>query len=457
MSVSPVNAGTVTLIATPASAGATGNRYRLRFASAAAFAGTAIITYTLSNANATSAPATARVTAAPRKDPSTDPDVSGLIGAQVEAARRLATTQIGNYNARLEALHGTGRAPSGNGLNVILPNAQRKRDASCCDDVVGISERDACLRGDASPMAQSKARGLDAPDKSVGASGIGTGDGSVPNLPGAGANEDRRFAFWTAGTVDFGLANTSAQRSGFRFATGGVTMGADYRFSDQFSLGAGVGYGHDLTVIGSSGTRSTGDSYSGARYASFRPTRTLFVDAVAGFGTLSFDSRRWVIDANDYATGKRNGQQFFGALSAGYEYRSDDWLFSPCGRLSASRSTLDQYSESGAGLNALTYFKQNVNTLSGALGVRGVFRRRRSSGRSRPTSASNCSTTSADRAWRGSRMRISHRAGQCISSPAALTAAIACRLASERSSGLARWCSDSITARAPGWAGCNKV
>ncbi|APD13266.1 hypothetical protein RO07_08625 [Pandoraea pulmonicola] len=373
VSVSPANAGTVTLIATPASAGATGNRYSLRFASAAAFAGTAIVTYTLSNANATSAPATARVTVAPRKDPSTDPDVSGLIGAQVEAARRFATTQIGNYNSRLEALHGTGRAPSSNGLNVILPNAQRKRDASRCDDVVGISERDACLRGDASPTALSKARSLDVRDKSVGTSGIGTGDGSAPNLPGVGTNEDRRFAFWTAGTVDFGFANTSAQRSGFRFTTGGVTLGADYRFSDQFSLGAGVGYGHDSTDIGSSGTRSTGDSYSGALYASFRPTPTLFVDAVAGFGTLSFDSRRWVIDANDYATGKRNGQQFFGSLSAGYEYRSDDWLFSPYGRLSASRSTLDQYSESGAGLNALTYFKQNVNTLSGALGVRAGF------------------------------------------------------------------------------------
>ncbi|VVE00625.1 IPT/TIG domain-containing protein [Pandoraea commovens] len=388
VSISPANAGTATIVSTsaaPAAAGvaraavATGNKYTLRFVPAAAFAGVAVITYTVSNANATSAPGTAKVTVAPRKDPTTDPDVTGLIGAQVEAARRFATTQIGNYNQRLEMLHGKGRAPSSNGLNVVLPSADRgnSRDPARCQDVVGITDRDACLRGEVSPTAMNKAKSLDVRDKSdktagtSGTSGIATGDG--PDLPGEGENGDQRFAYWTAGTVDFGFANTAAQRSGFKFTTGGVTMGADYRFSDQFSLGAGVGYGHDSTDIGSSGTRSTGDSYSGALYASYRPIPVLFVDAVAGYGTLSFDSRRWVIDANDFARGKRNGQQFFGSLSAGYEYRTDDWLFSPYGRLTASRSTLDQYSETGAGLNALTYFKQNVNTLSGTLGVRAGF------------------------------------------------------------------------------------
>ncbi|VVE76123.1 autotransporter outer membrane beta-barrel domain-containing protein [Pandoraea anapnoica] len=388
VSISPANAGTATIISTsaaPVAAGvaraavATGNAYTLRFVPAAAFAGVAVITYTVSNANATSAPGTAKVTVAPRKDPTTDPDVTGLIGAQVEAARRFATTQIGNYNQRLEMLHGKGRAPSSNGLNVVLPSADRgnSRDPARCQDVIGMTDRDACLRGEVSPTAMNKAKSLDVRDRSdknagtSGTSGVATGDG--PDLPGEGENGDQRFAYWTAGTVDFGFANTAAQRSGFKFTTGGVTMGADYRFSDQFSLGAGVGYGHDSTDIGSSGTRSTGDSYSGALYASYRPIPVLFVDAVAGFGTLSFDSRRWVIDANDFARGKRNGQQFFGALSAGYEYRSDDWLFSPYGRLTASRSTLDQYSETGAGLNALTYFKQNVNTLSGTLGVRAGF------------------------------------------------------------------------------------
>ncbi|WP_185820059.1 hypothetical protein [Pandoraea apista] len=193
----------------------------MRFVPAATFAGVAVITYTLSNENATSAPGVLQVSVAPRKDPSTDPDVTGLIGAQVEAARRFATTQIGNYNQRLEALHGKGRAPSSNGLNVVLPSPERNRNVSRCQDIVGIAERDACLRGDVSPLAQRKAKGLDVRDKSVGASGVGTGDSQVPDLPGDDARDDKRFAYWTAGSVDFGFANIAAQRSGFKFTTGG--------------------------------------------------------------------------------------------------------------------------------------------------------------------------------------------------------------------------------------------
>lgn len=393
VSLSPANAGTATIIGTaatmtPATVSASGiapgNSYSLLFVPAAAFAGTAVVTYTLSNQNATSAPAAVRVTVTPRKDPSTDPDVTGLIGAQVEAARRFATAQISNYNQRLEMLHGQGRAPSRNGLNIVLPSGDRERSAARCQDATGLlASRDACLQGDRSALAGRKpgshdARGVHpgSGDADVGA-GDGANDGTDASR-GAGApaidtGDDRRLAFWTAGTVDFGFANTAAQRSGFRFTTGGVTLGADYRFSDQFSIGAGVGYGHDATDIGSAGTHNTGDSYSAALYGSFRPVPTLFVDTVAGFGTLGFDSRRWVTDAAAFANGSRNGQQIFGSLSAGYEYRSEQWLFSPYGRVTASRSTLDQFSETGAGWNALTYFRQNVSTVSGTVGMRAGF------------------------------------------------------------------------------------
>ncbi len=377
VSVVPANAGTAT-IAQQTSQATTGIKplaaaapvYLLSFTPASAFSGTATLTYTLSNAVATSAPAVVQVTVAPRRDPSTDPDVNGLINAQIQAARRFATTQIGNYHQRLEALHGTGRAPSGNGLTVALPSPRGDAQARC-QDVFGIAAHDACLRGDGSAGQPALARG-----KRNGETRNDAGNADAgPDLPGANADatadtSQPDLAFWTAGTLDFGFANTSAQRSGFRFTTGGVTAGADYRVSDRLSVGAGFGYGRDSTDIGNAGTKSTGDSYSLALYGSYRPLPTLFVDGVAGFGTLSFDSRRWVSDANDYAMGSRNGHQIFASVSAGYEHRDNVWLISPYGRLSVSESTLDQFSETGAGLNALTYFQQTVTTVSGTLGLR---------------------------------------------------------------------------------------
>jgi len=386
VSVVPANAGTATIVQkavqTPAgvkSPAAAASTYVMNFTPSATYSGQAVLTYTLSNAFATSAPATVQVSVAPRKDPSADPDVAGLINAQVQAARRFATTQIDNYNRRLEALHGTGRAPSSNGLTVAMPG-QRVDMQARCQDVVGISAHDACMRGEGQgvrPFARGK-RNTDAANGNADKSNADAG----PDLPGADAagagpdNTDPNLAFWSAGTLDFGFANAGTQRSGFRFTTGGVTAGADYRVSDQFSVGAGFGYGRDSTDIGNAGTKSTGDSYSLALYGSYRPLPSLFVDGVAGFGTLSFDSRRWVTDSNDFATGKRNGKQVFASVSAGYEHRDRTWLISPYGRLAVSQSTLDQFTESGAGLNALTYFDQTVTTVSGTLGLRAEYTQR---------------------------------------------------------------------------------
>lgn len=387
VSVVPAEAGTATVVATtpkrPAAADkqVAATAYTVNFAPATAFSGAAVVTYTLSNAVATSSPALIQVAVTARRDPSTDPDVVGLVNAQIQAARRFATAQIANYNQRLEALHGKGRAPSGNQITVVMPRAEA--DPQRCQTVEGFAARDACLRGTAPPRKSAAAGkgGRDSgnasdPRAAGEAAEAGDGAGNAPDLPGGadaagrGNADDTRLAFWAAGTVDFGFANAGTQRSGFRFTTGGVTAGVDYRFSDQLTLGLGFGYGRDSTDVGSAGTRSTADSFSVALYGSYRPQPSLFIDGVAGYGSLDFDSRRWVVDESAFASGKRDGHQIFASLSAGYEYRDQAWLISPYGRLSLSESTLDKFTETGAGFSALTYFGQTVTTVSGTLGLR---------------------------------------------------------------------------------------
>jgi outer membrane autotransporter protein len=103
------------------------------------------------------------------------------------------------------------------------------------------------------------------------------------------------------------------------------------------------------------------------------PQPALFVDGVAGFSTLNFDSRRWDDGASSFAVGQRNGRQTFASLSAGYERRTDTWLISPYARMSYSEATLDTFSESGAGTDSLTYFGQTVTTVSGTLGLRAEY------------------------------------------------------------------------------------
>jgi len=373
VSVVPANAGEarVSRIApkTVASASmigaAPGSDFLVTFTPAAAFAGTAVITYTISNAVATSLPAELQVTVAARRDPSTDPDVAGLINAQIQAARRFATAQISNYNQRLEQLHGKGRPAFSNTLSVALPRADGV-DPRVCQGVDGLVARDECERGTA------MARRANAAPATGAAKDAANG---LPDLPGTGdaradSADDVRLAIWTAGTVDFGFANVATQRSGFRFTTGGVTAGADYRVSDQLTAGLGMGYGHDATDVGSYGTHSNADAFSMALYGSYRPAPSYFIDGVAGYGVLSFDSRRWVTDEAAFASGKRDGHQWFASLASGYEHRDARWLVSPYGRVLVAGSRLDSFTESGGGMNALTYFGQTVTSVSGTLGLR---------------------------------------------------------------------------------------
>ena len=371
--MTPASAGTATIASSRqqvnaasqlAAAAVTPGAYSIHFVPAAAFSGTAVIAYTLSNEIATSAPGFVSIVVAARPDPSTDPDVVGLINAQIQAARRFADAQISNYSDRLERLHGTGRAPSGNGITLVLPGAAPGTATDSCSDASTPTLRDACLRAN---------QALNADTSTPTPAARGRTNTGATTSPDASAASTSDLAFWSAGALDFGLNNAGAQRSGFRFTTAGVTAGADYRISHQFTIGAGGGYGHDSSDIGSDGTKSTGDSYSFAVYGSYRPQPTLFVDGLAGFGSLNFDSRRWVSDASAFANGPRSGRQVFAALSTGYERRTGTWLVSPYARISYSDATLDQFSENGAGTDSLTYFAQSVTTVSGTLGLRTQF------------------------------------------------------------------------------------
>lgn len=80
-------------------------RYLLRFSAAGDYAGTTQLTYTLTNADGTSEPATVIISVSSRPDPGLDAEVTGLVRAQTEAVTGFATAQITNFIRRLEQLH----------------------------------------------------------------------------------------------------------------------------------------------------------------------------------------------------------------------------------------------------------------------------------------------------------------------------------------------------------------
>ncbi|WP_402719006.1 putative Ig domain-containing protein [Janthinobacterium rivuli] len=367
LSVAPAEAGKVVV----RDVGTAGKpSYQLSFAASGKFAGAAVVSYTLSNAYATSKPGVVNVTVTARRDPSVDPEVIGLQAAQADAARRFASAQLSNFTQRLESLHGDGWGRSNFGLSLTPPNdsgnptaALARWQADEADRVFGTAVkpfmRKAALR--------QVDTGFSSERQQVDVSGATSG---LPDMPQKPDTQKQALSLWLGGAVDFGQHYVNGRETGFRFRTNGVSVGGDYRLSDLATLGVGAGFSHDRSDVGQNGSRSTADSAVAAVYGSLRPSKGVFLDGVLGYGTLQYDASRYLSDGSGFATGERDGKQVFGALVGGIEMRQETWMWSPYGRVELMSAKLDPYTEKAAGINALSYFKQTVRSRIGALGVR---------------------------------------------------------------------------------------
>nr|WP_269800651.1 putative Ig domain-containing protein [Janthinobacterium sp. 64] len=367
LSVAPAEAGKVVV----RDVGTAGKpSYQLSFAASGKFAGAAVVSYTLSNAYATSKPGVVNVTVTARRDPSVDPEVIGLQAAQADAARRFASAQLSNFTQRLESLHGDGWGRSSFGLSLTPPNdsgnptaALARWQADEADRVFGTAVkpfmRKAALR--------QVDTGFSSERQQVDVSGATSG---LPDMPQKPDTQKQALALWLGGAVDFGQHDVNGRETGFRFRTNGVSVGGDYRLSDLATLGVGAGFSHDRSDVGQHGSRSTADSAVAAVYGSLRPSKGVFLDGVLGYGTLQYDASRYLSDGSGFATGERDGKQVFGALVGGIEMRQETWMWSPYGRVELMSAKLDPYTEKAAGINALSYFRQTVRSRIGALGVR---------------------------------------------------------------------------------------
>ena len=413
LSVSPPSAGTARMI----------GPFTMSFAPAAAFSGSAVVSFNLQAASGSVGNGFVTFAVQSRPDPTTDATVRGVTTSQQQAAVRFAGTQLMNFSQRLELLRNPQRSTFTNGLQLAMPravNTQVRR----CQGATSLLEQQECIssqgrmeRGSLAPgwsraaqhNAAAAAQGMnterafasrpqplgqDVPLSEVGsASGtqrsvtasqqfmgkIAPEHAQMTALPAAdtpiaepGSAARPRLAYWTSGMVDWGFADaTAGQDDGLRFTTSGVTMGMDYLLSKEWTVGMGIGFAYDRTKIGSEGSRNHSKGVSTALYGSWNPAPAYFVDGVLGYSRMSFDTRRWVADAGEFAQGERDGSQWFASLSAGYEWRTEEWMLSPYGRLQFARSSLDAYTETGAGWHALRFEKQSITNTSASLGLRG--------------------------------------------------------------------------------------
>jgi uncharacterized protein YhjY with autotransporter beta-barrel domain len=187
----------------------------------------------------------------------------------------------------------------------------------------------------------------------------------------AGAVKDDSFGkldIWAAGNLRFGTSTYAGVDT--KFATDGVSVGADKRFTRKLTMGFGMGYAVDNSSIGTDGTYSHATGVSLAGYGTYQWDAGTFLDTLLGYGKVNFDTNRYVPAMDDFARVARKGDQLFGSLAFGYDYRDEALMLSPYGRYDFSYNRLDQGTETGSGSYALSYDKQKVQISSLSAGLR---------------------------------------------------------------------------------------
>ena len=373
--ITPSTAGTAVLT----EGGVAGNRtYAVTFTPSGTFTGQVDIGFALTNAFATET-GIVRITVTPRPDPALDPDVRGLVTSQVDSARRFADAQISNFSRRLEQLRdGENESGSNLALNLNLgsmgqggdPREGLRRqlgDQSTADDGLSLLERQT-RDEEQTAFAQFRGRGPAQAAGSTRTTELGAAPASQNGSPDEGSRNGS-VGVWAGGGIDWGRRDAEGQRD-TRFTTSGVSAGADVKVSDDLIVGAGIGYGEDRTRIGDNDTTSDGESKIAALYAAWHAPNDLHLEAMLGYGSLDYASRRWSTAASAFSFGEREGDMTFGSIGLAHDVTVDDVRRSLYGRLQAQTTTLDAFTETGAGIYSLTYDEMSFDTLSSTVGVR---------------------------------------------------------------------------------------
>lgn len=267
------------------------------------------------------------LTVGPRPDPTADAGVMAGLQAQVDAAQRFAQVQSSNIQARLRQVR-NGSNPSQ--YNVALAYA-----------------------------GQGGSPGMAVPLDRV-------GDGIVQTLPRLPAG----WGVWAAGTATFGQAGRG--QDALDFSTGGVSVGADRVFGERMLLGVAGSLGRLDADAGDDVSSTDASQRSLAVYGLWRAGGHVFLDALLATGTLDFEMVRRGGNAHDTFHGRRQGRQWFGALTVGYEYQGNGGMgLTGYARYDAQQAQLDAYGEQGPALYALAYGRQDVRHNALAMGIEG--------------------------------------------------------------------------------------
>ena len=218
---------------------------------------------------------------------------------------------------------------------------------------------------------------------SVSGLSLSTDDGSLPSgivasLTGGGASADggsilSRLGVFATARGSFGRQDETLREPAFDFHTLGITLGADYRFTEQLILGLAFGYLRTNSDLDAAAGDSRTNGYSLSGYTNYFITDRWYVDSIATFGWNAYHTERDIIGANATARGRTDGTQFAISTSTGYNFNTGPFTFGPTFGVNYIRAHIDGYEERGGEPFNVRIDGQTIESVTTALGGQAMY------------------------------------------------------------------------------------
>jgi outer membrane autotransporter protein len=190
----------------------------------------------------------------------------------------------------------------------------------------------------------------------------------APLAPAPVAQPQPRWGVWASGYGDWVHINDTNLARGYRFTTGGMLAGIDYRLTDHLTVGLFGGYSHTWTDLKPGHIDS--DSGRGGIYATYFDPTGWWVN-VGGYGGYnSYDTSRAGLLGN--ATASPNGYEISTFGDAGYDIHWGNLTFGPVVSMQWTTAHINGFTEQGS-LVPLHIHEDSEDSLTSDLGARATY------------------------------------------------------------------------------------
>lgn len=188
-------------------------------------------------------------------------------------------------------------------------------------------------------------------------------NGRLVTLRNPAQNPNQKLGVFVNGDFNFGSQDASDRSSGFDFDTKGVTVGADYKVTNDLALGLAFSYANSRSDLNNDRGNVSIDSYSLSAYGSYTRDR-LYADAVVNYGWNNFDIDRTLkVTGFRSATASTTGNQFSVRFNTGYNFGENQLAVGPMIGVRYTKVKIDGYAERNGSILNLNVGDQDADSV----------------------------------------------------------------------------------------------